>query len=52
MVKIRWERDWARASVVDLAHAVSVLANATGGVEQLMLEQAAEELWRLAELEK
>ncbi len=52
MAKINWERDWAKAPVYDLALAVSVLANATGGVEQSMLEQASEELYRLGSLEK
>ncbi len=48
---IDWEQDWSRASAEDLAKAVSALANATGGVEQPMLEEAAEQLWRLADLE-
>ncbi len=52
MARIDWEQDWTKASVSALAYAVSALANATGGVEQPMLEQASEDLFRLASLEK
>ena len=48
---IDWEQDWSRASAEDLAKAVSVLANSIGGVEQPVLEAAAEQLWRLDDLE-
>ncbi len=38
---IDWEQDWTKASVKMVAEAVAVLANATGGVEQDMLDAAA-----------
>ncbi len=39
---IDWERDWANASVEDVTEALSVLANATGGVEQPLMDRAVE----------
>jgi hypothetical protein len=53
MEKVVWKRNWSEASVTDLAAAVAELATVLDGYyEVIMLEQAAEELWRLADLEK
>ena len=39
---VNWEQDWAKASVEDVTEALSVLANATGGVEQPLMDKAVE----------
>ena len=49
---IDWDADWAKVGPSRLAEACSALATHLGGLEQPMLEAAAEELWRLADLEK
>ena len=51
-MKIEWDRDWSKASVNELAQATAALSNGVGGFEQMMLEAAAEQLFRLADLEK
>ena len=49
---IDWDRDWSKASAKELAEATAALSNGVGGTEQMMLEAAAEQLFRLADLEE
>lgn len=46
------DKDWSKASARELCTALMTLANSLGGSQQDILEAAAEQLWRLAELEE